>query len=119
VAWDFRSFFDFVRAIPYVSDDDRFPGRVVELVPRPAHLLDRGRFPALDCKKKAILIGAWARGNGYPYRFLAVSHRVDREVHHVFPQINFGKGWVTVDATFPDFEIGAPQPVTFAAELRP
>lgn len=118
LAWPFSSWFDFVRLIPYVSDETRFPERVIELVPRPAFLLDRNLFPKIDCKKKAILIASWARGHGYPYRFLAVSSREDRLVHHVFPQIDFGNGWVTADATFPDFRAGQPQTLTFAAELK-
>lgn len=117
LSWPFSAWFRYVSLIPYESDERRFPWRVIELVSRPAFLLDRTLFPKIDCKKKAILIGAWARGNGYPFRFLAVSSRGDKEVHHVFPQIDFGNGWVTVDATFPDFEIGQRHDITFAAEL--
>lgn len=119
VNWPFSAWFDFVRLIPYESDDSRFPARVIELVPRPAYLLDRNLFPRIDCKKKSILLGAWARGNGFPYRFIAVSHRGDKAIHHVFPQIDFGRGWVNADATFPDFHVGQSQPATFAAELTP
>lgn len=118
-AWPFAAWFRFVRSIPYLSDEDRFPARVVEVVARPAHILDRRVFPRLDCKKKSILIGAWAAANGKPFRFVAVSHRPDKSIHHVFPQIDFGRGWVNVDATFPKFEIGQPQPATFATELTP
>lgn len=115
--WPFRAWFDYVRAIPYISDEERFPARVVEVVSRPAYLLDRRIFPRIDCKKKSVLIAAWAKGNHLPYRFLAVSHQPDKFVHHVFPQIDFGRGWVNVDATFPGFQIGQAQPATFAAEL--
>lgn len=116
--WPFSAWFDFVRLIPYESDEERFPERVIELVPRPAYLLDRDLFPKIDCKKKAILVGAWAHLRGLPFRFLAVSSRGDRAIHHVFPQIDFGDGWVTVDATFPEFAIGQPYDVTYAAELE-
>lgn len=118
-AWPFAAWFDFVRLMPYESDESRFPWRVVELVPRPAYLLDRSLFPEVDCKKKAILLGAWAHANHKPFRFLAVSSREDKQIHHVFPQIDFGDGWVTVDATFPEFRIGQAHPITYAAELRP
>lgn len=116
--WPFNDFFDFVRLIPYISDDDRFPSRVLELVPRPLYLLDRFLFPAIDCKKKAVLIASWARENGFPWRFIAASARPDGAIHHVFPQIDFGYGWVTVDATFPDFRIGQGHEITFGAELN-
>lgn len=116
-AWSFPAFFEFVREIPYSPDDEKFPARVVEVVSRPKYLLDGKTFPRMDCKKKAVLIGSWAKANGFPYRYVAVSHRPTREVHHVMPQIDFGRGWVNADATFPQFEIGQGQPVTFAAEL--
>lgn len=119
LAWPFSAWFDYVRLIPYQSDSSRFPGRIIELVSRPAYLLDRGIFPTIDCKKKAILIGAWARAHGFPYRFLAVSMDEDGHIHHVFPQIDFGRGWVTADATFADFEIGRGFDVTRAEELLP
>ncbi len=117
LSWPFSAWFDFVRILPYQSDNRRFPDRILEVVARPALLLDKNIFPRLDCKKKAILIGAWAEGNGFPYRFVAVSSRPDGEVHHVMPQINFGGGWINADATFPDFEIGQGHEITFAAEL--
>jgi hypothetical protein len=116
-AWPFSAFFDYVRCIPYLSDEDRFPSRMVEVLSRPKYLLDRSIFPRIDCKKKAILIGAWATANQLPFRFVAVSHKPDKSIHHVFPQINFGDGWINADATFPTFRPGQPQPVTFAAEL--
>lgn len=117
LSWPFSAWFDLVRLIPYQSDATRFPDRVIELVSRPAYLLDRDIFPKIDCKKKAILVAAWAKGNGLPYRFLAASMRDDGFIHHVFPQIDFGRGWITADATFPDFEIGQGFDITHAEEL--
>ena len=117
--WDFGRWFDFVRLIPYIADDEIFPGRVVEVISRPGYLLDRKCFSRIDCKKKAILIGAWAHGNKFPYRFIAVSHKSTRDIHHVFPQIDFGDGWVNCDATFPEFVIGGAQPATYGEVLTP
>jgi hypothetical protein len=116
--WPFSAWFDFIRFIPYQSDDARFPARIIELVPRPVYLLDRSLFPRIDCKKKSILVCAWAFGNLFPYRLLAVSTVPSGDVHHVFPQIDFGYGWINADATLPDYSIGQPYPITFAAELR-
>lgn len=117
LSWGFSPWFDFVRVIPYESDEKRFGGRVLEVLSRPSYLLDRDIFPRIDCKKKAILIASWAYGNGLPYRFLAVSSRPDGQVHHVFPQIDFGAGWVNCDATFPEFEIGQGHSITYGTEL--
>lgn len=114
----FASWYNLVKMIPYVSDGTLFPKSIVELVPRPAYLLNRNYFPRLDCKKKSILIGAWAKANGYPFRFLGVSGTPDKNVAHVFPQIDFGNGWVTVDATLPEYRIGQGFPITYAVELQ-
>jgi hypothetical protein len=116
--WDFPSYFDMVRKIPYESDMEKYPGGVTEEVARPGYLLNRAMIPKLDCKKKSILIGAWAKAQSHPFRFLAASDRLDKEVVHVFPQIDFGNGWVTVDATLPSYMIGQKFPITFAAELQ-
>lgn len=116
--WSFESWFDYVRLIPYTSDFERFPKRVIELLSRPKFLLDRFLFPKIDCKKKAILIASWARGHGLAYRFLAVSQKPNKSIHHVFPQIDFGGGWVNVDATFPCFRIGQGQSITYGEELK-
>jgi hypothetical protein len=112
---------DRVKSIPYISDDELFPeepGRIIEVVARPGLLMNRRIFPRLDCKKKSILMGAWAAANGRPFCFLAVSELPSREVHHVFPVIDFdGRGFQTADATFPEFRIGQDFPITYAEEL--
>ena len=120
-ALPFPAWYDRVKSIPYRSDDELFPdepGRVVEVVARPEILLSRRMFPALDCKKKAILCGAWAAANNRPFAFLAVSEMPSREIHHVFPVIDFdGRGFQSTDATFPQFSIGDHFPITYAEEL--
>ncbi len=60
----FPQWFDYVKSIPYVADSDRFRDRLLEVVPRPSYCMDRKMFPRIDCKKKSILIGSWAEGNG-------------------------------------------------------
>ena len=119
LAFAFPDWFALVRSIPYLSDDERFPNRVLETVSRPAWSLDPRLLPRIDCKKKAVLIASWAKGNGFPFRFIAVSHDKSKTIHHVFPQIDFGHGWVNVDATFPTFGIGDLQPATYAEVLLP
>ena len=91
-------FFDYVKKIPYRRDR-----RGVETVARPGLLLKE--FPALDCKKKAILICAWARCNGIPYRLVACSERPDKKIHHVFPQIKEADRVRNVDATYPKYRL--------------
>lgn len=114
-------FFERVRAIPYVEDFEayaEFPK--TELVARPKYLMDRELFPKLDCKKKAILLAAWARENGHPWRFVAVCEDGSGIAHHVFPQILVGGEWKNADATFPWYEFGELKPnVTHAWEFAP
>jgi hypothetical protein len=116
-AWPLPAWFDLVRYIPYESDNERFPERPMELVPRPKYLLDRSLFPRIDCKKKSILIAAWAESHGVPYRFVAVSQKPNRSIHHVFPQLLVSGEWVTMDATFPEYEMGQGHPITYAEVL--
>lgn len=112
-----------VKGIPYRSDDELFPedpNRIVEVLARPGYLTDRNIFPSLDCKKKSILIGTWAEANGCPFSFLAVSELGPRpqDIHHVFPVVDFGRGWRTADATLPEFFVGQVFPITYAEELQ-
>lgn len=108
-------YFDMVRHIPYIRDRKK-----KEVVPRPGLNLT---FAAggLDCKKKATLIGAWARGQvpPIPYRFVASSTRPDRKIEHVFPQLFLGGKWRNADATYSHYKLFAPKPkITVAQILR-
>ncbi len=114
--------FDFVAAIPYVNDSELTGGTDDEIVARPRYLLDRFMFPALDCKKKAILIGAWCEGQNprVPYRFIATSEKPNNAIHHVFTQIRKFPGWVNADPTYPEYRFGeGKRETTFAQELFP
>lgn len=94
--------FDLVKNMPYFPDPDFY-----EIVSRPSYLLDPEIFPGIDCKKKAILIGAWAKLHGYPYRFMTGSEMEDTEPHHVFPIVKLPEiGWIAMDATMPENEMG-------------
>lgn len=117
----FSSWHARVKSIPYASDDELFPenpSQIVEVVARPGLLMAGGPFRALDCKKKSILVGAWAAANKKPYAFIASSEVPSKKIHHVFPVVDLGDGWVTADATFPEFQIGQSYPITYAEELR-
>lgn len=107
------SFFNKVRSIPYKRD---IKGR--ETVARPSLLLKE--FPALDCKKKAILMGAWCHANGVPFRFIAVSENPSRRFHHVFLLAKIGNQWRPIDATYPHYKLFEKKPrVTRWEILKP
>lgn len=103
-------FFDYVRMIPYRRDP-----RGTEITARPEILL--GSFPALDCKKKAILCGAYLQANGIPHRFIACSQRADRKIHHVFTQAKIGDDWKNVDPTYAKYRLFEPKTLTKAEVL--
>lgn len=100
-----------VRNIPYRKDTEP-----VEVIARPARLLN-GEFRSLDCKKKAILIGAWAARRGYPFKFIAASKRPDRKFHHVFPVVRLRGEWVNMDATYANMRPGTTKTGTAFEEL--
>ena len=100
-------FYDYVKKIPYVRDVPQ-----AEIVSRPKYLLSI--FPALDCKKKSILMASFMllkRGRG-SYRFVLSSNRPDGNIGHIFTQIHDGTRWINADATYSNNKIGGKKKVT-------
>lgn len=90
----FLIFFDFVCALPYISDPID-----VETVSRPKFTLDPKYMPR-DCDDKAVLIASWWYGHGVPVRFMASSTRRNKTLHHTFIQLVNG---LILDATYPEY----------------
>ena len=113
----FPRFYNFVRRIPYRRDD-----APVEVVARPRYLVERASG-GLDCKKKAILLGAWLNANGYrpmkEWRFVAMSSKPSGSIHHVFPQVNMSGEWKNADATYRYMRLLQPKRVTAMEILKP
>lgn len=111
-------FWKWVRDIPYSDDTVLTSDPFHEVLPRPAYFLN-GILTALDCKKKAILIGSYATANKMPFVLLASCENQEGEIHHVFPMVFDGK-WCNADATMPWNEYGEAKPnLIFAEELLP
>lgn len=87
-------YFNFIKLIPYKRDI-----KPIEVIGRPKVLL-KNRQKGLDCKKKAILIGAYLKNKNIPYRFMSTSKLLSGKIHHVFPQINLDGSWKNLDATY-------------------
>ena len=108
-----------VREIPYMRDE-----KPVEVVARPKYILSgiNGEYSA-DCKKKGILMGAWFVENGFPavtgFRFVAVSTKPSRSIHHVMPQVNIDGAWLNADATYDNQRLFSPKRVTRYEVLKP
>lgn len=121
---DLKTFFNRVRRIPYREDP-----KGEELTARPAHLLDRGRWPALDCKKKAILIGAYLVAHGYSpangrkgenlFRFVTISEKSDKVPHHILTQAFMDGKWKNLDPTYPEYRIFEGKEGATLAEEQP
>lgn len=120
-----KAFFDKVRKIPYTNDPQG-----TEYAIRPGFLLDRRMWPALDCKKKAILIATYLEAHGWKpadgrrgeklYRLVAVSEKPSKEIHHLYVQAFINGKWRNIDPTYETYRIFEPKPhVTFAQELLP
>ena len=107
-----NDFFNFVRTIPYKEDTNG-----IEVTSRPKYLITQKPFKGLDCKKKAILMGAWFNAHNIPWRLVAVSERDDNEIHHVFTQAQLEGEWRNVDPTYSDFKIFEGKPAVTYGEL--
>jgi hypothetical protein len=114
-------FHAFVANIPYRNDETAYGDPFREVVARPGYILampKSDQIQGVDCKKKAILIGAWSKLNGLPWELIAMSEQPNKEVHHVFPLVGLGQKWINADATYRKNQLGAPKPeITFAERL--
>jgi len=108
----FNDFFNLVKNMRYHRDL-----KPIEVVARPKYLLS-GFDKGLDCKKKAILIGAYLKAKKIPFRFVAVSQVPSGRIHHVFPQAKIGGNWINTDATYPEYYPGQPKKVTAFEVLK-
>lgn len=86
----FIDYFNYICALPYVSDPEQ-----VETISRPAYTLKEGYRPR-DCDDKAVLIACWCVAHKVPVKFVAVSTQENRELNHVFCNVD----GVDVDATY-------------------
>jgi hypothetical protein len=103
--------FDIVRRIPYRQDI-----KPIEVIARPNGILKNAPV-GMDCKKKAILIAAYLKERGIPFRLVASSRKPNRRIHHVFPQANIAGKWLNMDATYSYYRPFQLKPVTKAEIL--
>lgn len=104
--------FDIIRRIPYRRDI-----KPIEVISRPNGILKNAPV-GMDCKKKAILIAAYLKERGIPFRLIASSRKQNRRIHHVFPQMNVAGKWLNADATYPHYQLFQQKPVTRAEVLQ-
>jgi len=101
--------FDVIKALPFQPDP-----KGVELIKRPYYTMNK-IGPGGDCDDKAIAAGAWAKLNGYPYRFIGVG-RYNSEIKtpfwmklmgqrkillsHVYLEVYILGKWILFDPTY-------------------
>lgn len=110
-----QEFFDLVRKIPYRRDPkgiDSF-GEMegIEVIARPIILFQNSDL-GLDCKKKCILMVAYAIAHKIPWRIVTSSRRPDKQHHHIFPQWCINGVWINADATYRNYKLGQKKELT-------
>lgn len=103
-----KSFFNLVKRLPYLSDP-----KGQEFISRPkASLNPAAKYR--DCDDKAILMGSWAKANGVPARFLAVSTnpKNPKKLHHCVIEMNLNGNWEVIDPTYSRNEFPRPKDKT-------
>ena len=90
-------FFGMVSRGYYNREPDAWRAQVLA---RPALTISK-RVPVIACANKAVILASLAELNRIPWRLVAVSRRVGRPPHHVFPEMFIGGAWRPVDATYP------------------
>jgi hypothetical protein len=93
--YSMKEFFDIVRKLPYKSDLDK-----IEILHRPGMTLSN-TVKYRDCDDKAILLGAFLYMKKIVFRFIAVSDRPDKKLHHVLIEAILGGHPRQLDATYP------------------
>lgn len=101
-----EQFYSMVRALPYIPDP-----RGNEWVQRPASSLHGWGF-FRDCDDKAILMAAYAKAAGIPFRiaiggsraYVDSRGRTEVPYHHVWPEFYMMGKWLPMDATYSRYQ---------------
>jgi hypothetical protein len=98
--YDFESFYEFVRSLPYKEDLQKLDGCELDVFCRPKRTL-REDCECRDCDDKAILLACWCYRHNVPFRFLACSYEKANSVEHCIIEVKTDDGdWVEADATY-------------------
>lgn len=100
-----QDYFNLVKSIPYRRDP-----RPYEITARPYYIFKHYKL-GMDCKKKAVAMGAFLRMKNYKYRAIGSSSREDKKIHHIYFQYYDTKSgqWKNADATYSHYKLDAPK----------
>jgi hypothetical protein len=104
-------YFDLVKNIPYQQDQEP-----IEIVARPSIILSSKKK---DCKKAAILLGAFLNKKNIPWRLVTISTRKDKKIHHIFPQAFLNGDYINLDATYSSMVPGQTKKATKVQYFEP
>lgn len=102
-----RGFFDWVKNLPYRKDP-----KPIEVVGRPLRIIPIAKQIGIDCKKKAVLMGSYAKQNNIEYRIVVSSNRPDGQIHHIFLQYKINGRWLNADSTYSHLKFAEPKKLT-------
>jgi hypothetical protein len=112
--WSIKRIFDYIsKTIPYVPDP--VPGQVAYLNGDAVEALKSPfvtMFNGGDCDDKSILAACIFEVKKIPYRFVVVSTRPDKQLHHVYLEILTGGKWRPFDATYNYYKLFWENPFT-------
>lgn len=89
--------FNLVKNLPYKKDRR-------EVLHRPKYILN-SKAIYRDCDDKSILLGSILYRKNLPFRFIAVSGKPDKKLHHVLIIAKIDNENKILDATYPQNEI--------------
>jgi len=88
-----QRYFDLIKNLPYIADPHG-----IEFVSRPALTLTNKTL-FRDCDDKAVLIGCYLYHKNIPFRFIAVSEKPTKELHHTLVEVQT-EPKAYIDATY-------------------
>jgi len=98
--YDFVSYYDFVRSLPYKEDLSKVESSELDVYCRPKRTLSEN-CECRDCDDKAILLACWCYRHNVPFRFLACSYEKANPVEHCIIEVkDDNEKWIEVDATY-------------------
>jgi len=97
----FEEYYNFVKNLPYIPDDEKAGDYDIDVFCRPKRTLGDDCV-CRDCDDKAILMACWLKRHGVRYRFVACSYEAKNPHEHCILEVyNEGK-WMELDATYPE-----------------
>lgn len=101
----FTQWYEHVRSLPYIPDQQNAGGHDMDVFCRPSRTLADSAL-CRDCDDKAILMACWCFRHGIPFRFVVCSYtdeeKDDVENWHCILEVQLDGAWHECDSTYSD-----------------